>query len=149
MNKNGSGENIDMIKKTLTEKEIKILVRNPYVKAISTKAITYTEEFKQIFIEEYQKGKLPRAIFEDCGFDIEMIGMDRVRNSSSRWRKAYEKEGVLGLRDTRAGNSGKSRNRKLSSEEMLSRLEAENNLLKAENELLKKIRFAERGLKKK
>jgi transposase-like protein len=141
--------NIWMNKKLLTDKEIKILAKNPYVKEVSTKAITYTEEFKRIFVEEYEKGKLPRAIFEECGFDIEMVGMDRVRNSSTRWRRAYDKEGLLGLRDSRAGSSGRSRSRELSADEKVSRLEAENNLLKAENELLKKIRFAERGLKKK
>ncbi|WP_413466644.1 IS3 family transposase [Mesobacillus subterraneus] len=136
-----------MNKKLLTDKQIKILKTNPYVKEVSTKAITYTEEFKRLFIEEYEKGKLPRAIFEECGFDIEVVGMDRVRNSSTRWRRAYDKEGSLGLRDTRTGRSGRPRSRELSVEEKVLRLEAENNLLKAENELLKKIRFAERGAK--
>ena len=37
----------------------------------------------------------------------------------------------------------------LTFDEKFARLEAENNLLKAEIELLKKIRFAERGMKKK
>jgi transposase len=138
-----------MNKKILTDNEIKLLKKNPYVKAVSTKSITYTEDFKRRFIEEYEKGKLPRAIFEECGFDIEVVGMDRVRNSSTRWRRSYDKEGLLGLRDTRAGSSGRSPSRELSAEEKVLRLEAENNLLKAENELLKKIRFAERGLKKK
>jgi hypothetical protein len=39
--------------------------------------------------------------------------------------------------------------KELSLEEKYARLEAQLNLLKAENVLLKKIRFAERGLKKK
>jgi transposase len=146
--KTGTGEFYMRKKKFLTEKEIMILSKNPYVKAVSTKAITYTDEFKQLFIEQYEDGILPRAIFENCGFDIDMVGMDRVRNSSTRWRKAYEEEGLLGLRDNRQGNSGRAIARDLSAEETVKRLEAENNLLKAENELLKKIRFAERGLKR-
>lgn len=137
-----------MSKKFFTEKEIKILSKSPYVKTVSTKGITYSNEFKQIFIDQYEKGRFPREIFESCGFDIEIIGMDRVHNSATRWRSAYHKGGVLGLRDTRAGNSGRPRERELSAEEKFARLEAENNLLKAENELLKKIQFAERGLKK-
>jgi len=56
--------------------------------------------------------------------------------------------GVVGLNDTRAGNSGRPRERELSLQEKNARLEAQLHLLKAENELLKKIRFAERGLKK-
>lgn len=138
-----------MSKKLFSDKEISVLSKNPYVKAVSIKGITYTEEFKRIYIEEYDKGKLPRDIFESHGFDVEMIGIDRVRNSSTRWRRSYKKDGILGLRDTRTSHSGRPLERELSVEERFARLEAENNLLKAENELLKKIRFAERGLRKK
>lgn len=137
-----------MSKKLFTEKEIEKLSKNPYVKTVSRKAITYTDEFKQIFIGQFDKGKFPREIFEDCGFDIDIIGIERVHSSAKRWKAAYRKDGVLGLRDTRSGNSGRPRDRELSVEEKYAQLEAENNLLKAENELLKKIRFAERGLKK-
>jgi transposase len=138
-----------MSKKVLTEKEINLLSNNPYVKSVSPKGITYTDEFKHIFIAENDKGKLPRQIFEECGFEIDVIGIDRVRSSGKRWRAAYRENGVSGLRDIRAENSGRPCERELSLEEKYARLEAQHNLLKAENELLKKIRFAERGLKKK
>jgi hypothetical protein len=138
-----------MSKKVLTEEEINLLSNNPYVKSVSPKGITYTEEFKHIFIAENDKGKLPRQIFEECGFEIDVIGIDRVRSSGKRWRAAYRENGVSGLRDTRGVNSGRSCERELSLEEKFARLEAQHNLLKAENELLKKIRFAERGLRKK
>lgn len=137
-----------MSKKLFTEKEIGKLSRNPYVKTVSRKGITYTEEFKQVFIDQFIKGKFPREIFENCGFDIEIIGIDRVHSSANRWKKAYRKDGVLGLRDTRVENSGRHLERALSVEEQYARSEAENNLLKAEIELLKKIQFAERGLEK-
>ena len=44
-----------------------------------------------------RKGKLPREIFEEYGFDIDMIGMKRVKSSRNRWRAAYKKNGVLGF----------------------------------------------------
>ena len=69
-------------------------------------------------------------------------------SASKRWRKAYRKNGVIGLRDTRTENSGRPRERELTLEEKNARLEAQINLLKAENELLKKIRFAERGMRR-
>lgn len=137
-----------MSKKTFTEKEIKQLSINPYVKTVSTKGITYTNEFKSQFIAEKEKGKFSRQIFEEAGFDTEIIGMARIHAASKRWIAAYKKNGVMGLNDTRKGNSGRPRERELSLEEKNARLEAQINLLKAENELLKKIRFAERGLKK-
>ena len=81
-----------MSKKIFTEKEIKLLSANKYVKSVSSKGITYTDEFKHIFIAEKENGKLPREIFEECGFDIEVLGMDRVNSASKRWRKAYKNE---------------------------------------------------------
>ncbi len=74
--------------------------------------------------------------------------MTRIHAASKRWNAAFKMNGVLGLSDTRKGNSGRPRERELSLEDKNARLEAQINLLKAENELLKKIRFAERGLKK-
>jgi len=138
-----------MAKKIFTTKEIETLSTNPYVKSVSTKGITYTDEFKQIYITQSDNGKSAREIFEDCGFDIEIIGMERVRSARDRWRAAYSKNGLDGLQDTRRGNSGRPRERELTPDEKYSRLQAENNLLKAEIELLKKIRFAEREMKKK
>ena len=29
-----------------------------------------------IFITENEKGNLPRDIFEECGFDVEVLGID-------------------------------------------------------------------------
>ena len=136
-----------MSDKIFTDKEINLLSNNQHVKSVSTKGITYTDEFKRIFISENKKGKLPRQIFEECGFDIEVIGMNRVKAAGNRWRTAYRENGELGLRDTRSDSSGRPLNRELTLEEKNARLEAEINLLKAENELLKKIRFLEGRMK--
>jgi len=73
--------------------------------------------------------------------------MDRVQSASKRWRSAYRENGLEGLSDTRKGNSVRPREGDLSIEEKYARLEAQFNLLKAENELLQKIDLAERGLK--
>jgi hypothetical protein len=137
-----------MSKKLFTEKEIKLLSTNSYVKSVSSKGITYSEEFKHLFITENHKGRLPREIFTDAGFDVSILGIRRIKAASTRWRKAYEKDGVLGLKDSRIDHSGRSRKKELSVEGKNKRLEAEINLLKAENELLKKIRMVERGLNK-
>ncbi|MED1054637.1 IS3 family transposase [Bacillus mycoides] len=137
-----------MSKKVFTEKEIKLLSYNQYVKSVSSKSITYTDKFKLIFIEKKEKGKFPRQIFEECGFDVETLGMDRINAASKRWQKAYNENGTSGLRDTRFGNSKRSRERELTLEEKNARLEAQINLLKAENELFKKDSFDRKGAKK-
>jgi len=140
---------VKMSKKLFTKEEVKILSKNKYVKNISEKAITYTDEFKSIFISENKNGKFPREIFEELGFDINILGIERVRSCGKRWRAAYKKDGVCGLTDTRKLNSGRLSEKELSIEEKYERLKAQNNLLKAENELLKKIQYLERGLSNK
>jgi transposase len=138
-----------MSNKIFNEKEIVLLSKNQYVKNATAKGITYTDEFKRVFIAENENGKLPREIFTQCGFDIEILGLERVNSSAKRWRAAYKKHGVCGLQDTRIQNSGRPTEKELSLEEKYERLKAQNNLLKAENELLKKIDLMERGLVKK
>lgn len=131
----------------MTIDEQKLLKKNPYVKTVSEKGITYTDEFKSVAIKEYENGKSPREIFEVSGFDIEIVGIERASSSLKRWRKAYKENGVAGLEDARKYYSGLER--ELSFEEKFARLEAQNALLRAENELLKKLDLAERMLVKK
>lgn len=139
-----------MSKKLFTNEEVELLSKNKYIKNITVKGITYTEEFKKIFITENTNGKLPRQIFEEYGFDIAILGMHRIHSAGKRWRKSYKKDGIVGLSDTRRLNSGRPRTNNLSIEEKYARLEAKLKLLKAENELLKKLDMIERqALKKK
>ena len=86
-----------MSKKLFTEEQINILKQNKYVKKVSSKGITYTDEFKRIFIDENSKGKLPRMIFEECGFNIDIIGTQRIKSSAYRWRSAFKNGGASKL----------------------------------------------------
>jgi hypothetical protein len=135
-----------MSNRIFTQKEIDTLSQNQYVKNVTAKGITYTDEFKRIFIVENELGKFPRDIFEDHGFDINIVGIKRAKSSGNRWRNAYRKNGICGLNDTRKDHSGRPSVKELSTEEKYERLKAQNNLLKAENELLKKIHYLERRM---
>jgi transposase len=138
-----------MTKRLFTEKEQAQLKCNPHVQAVSDKAITYTDEFKRLFITENEKGKIPRTIFEEAGLDIELIGLKRIQSAGKRWRAAHRENGEEGLQDARKTNSGRPLERELSLEEKFARLEAQNRLLQAENELLKKLDLLERQMLKK
>ena len=83
--------------KIINPKEQEQLKKNPYVKSVSDKAITYTDEFKRHFITENENGKLPREIFEAAGLSEELIGLYRIKTAGKRWRAAYRKSGVEGL----------------------------------------------------
>ena len=133
-----------MSKVIFNDKQIKVLAKNPNVLRVSDKAITYSEEFKNRFIEENSKGVLPRKIFEDNGFDIEIIGLKRIEQSAARWRKKYADMGVLGLKDSRKSNSGRPLLRELTAQEEIERLKAKISLLEIENEFLKKLDEIER-----
>lgn len=134
-----------MSKKLFSEKEIKLLSKNEYVVKVSSKAITYSFEFKKKFIEEYKLGKLTRLIFEEAGFDLEILGIKRVKTAGERWRKTFKKNGELGLKDSRKKTSGRPIKRELSNHEKIKRLEAQIKYLKVENEFLKKLDKIERG----
>src|SRR5688500_14306834 len=111
-----------MPKKHFNEKELKKLSTNPYVKSVSPKSIKYTDAFKRIFIAENEKGKLPRQIFEENGFDVGVIGIVRVNRAANRWRTAYNESGILGLRDMRRDNSGRPTKKEPTLEEKNARL---------------------------
>lgn len=78
-----------MSKELFTSEEIELLSKNKYVKNVTDKAITYTDEFKILFIAERSKGKLPIHIFQDARFDIDVIGNNRIWCASKRWRNSY------------------------------------------------------------
>lgn len=85
-----------MSKKIFTSKEIDALAANPYVKSVSPKGITYTDEFKELFIAQTLEGKFPVEIFRGCGFDVEVLGERRMNSCKNRWTRAYRKDGVMG-----------------------------------------------------
>lgn len=137
-----------MSNKLFNEFEIKSLADNKYVKNVNAKSITYTDEFKRYFISENLSGKLPREIFEECGFNIDVLGMMRIKSSGSRWREMYRNGGVDRLQDTRKLNCGRPSEKELSLEEKYEKLQCKVKLLQAENELLKKLEMIERRVNK-
>ena len=97
-------------------------------------------------MDEYLAGKLPRQIFIENGFDEDVIGIKRIEQSAYRWKKAYEKNGLIGLSDSRKTASGRPLKRELSPPELIERQEARIKLLEGQVELLKKLEVTERRL---
>ncbi|EJM2458295.1 hypothetical protein NN687_001618 [Staphylococcus pseudintermedius] len=109
-----------MSKRLFTEDEIADLKSNKYVLNVSPKAITYTEECREHFVEEYENGKTPSQIFKEAGFNTKILGR---RMSNFRERVLMMKDRPEGLQDTRKENSGRPRLSEMT-------LEEENNYLK-------------------
>lgn len=136
-----------MSNKIFTDNEIKKLKLNKYVKNVTNKGITYSNEFKVIVISELDKGIHAKDIFLNNGFNIDILGMSRINSACSRWKISYNKKGTLGLEDTRTNNSGRSRNKELTTEEQLENANLKIELLQMENDLLKKVEKLERQVK--
>ena len=125
-----------------SDEQVKELEKNPYVKKVSVKSITYSEEFKELFWTDLQKGMLPRNIFKKYGFDPSMLAPRRTKNFTYRVRK--EATRVERFKDTRSTNSGRPLTRVLTIEEELERLKQKCEILQQENDFLKRVRFINR-----
>lgn len=73
-----------MSKILFSKKDIRILEKNRNILRVSENSITYSYELKIIFIDAYISGKLPKQIFEEDEFDINIIGMKRIGYASQR-----------------------------------------------------------------
>lgn len=131
-----------MSKILFTDAQVKKLSKNKWIKNITNKGITYTDEFKYKLVKECENYKrFPQDIFKECGLDPEIVGIVRIQNSAYRWRKQLNSIGKI--TDTRKGASGRHLEHELSDKEKLNRAEAKIKLLEAENELLKKNELIE------
>jgi transposase InsO family protein len=135
-----------MSKKYFNEAQREALTNHPYIAKVSEKSIIYTDEFKRLFIEQYMLGKTPREIFEASGFDVSILGMTRVEQCADRWKKAYERDGIIGLTDSRKGASGRPLQRERTPAEIIAKQEAKIKLLESQLDLLKKFDKSERRL---
>jgi len=88
-----------MSKRIFSSQEIEELKKNKYVKKVSSKSITYSNEFKKIFIIESNSILIPRVIFEKYGFNTNLMGVKRIQTAANRWKEKYKKYGFIGLSD--------------------------------------------------
>ena len=134
-----------MSKILFTDTQVKKLSKNKWIKNITNKGITYSDEFKYKLVKECENyKKFPQDVFRECGIEPEIVGIKRIESSAHRWRKQLNSTGEIS--DTRTTKSGNTLKRELSDKEKLERAEAKIKLLEAENELLKKNELIEMGI---
>ena len=133
-----------MGKHYFTPEQVEQLRQNKYVKNVSEKAITYTEEFKEIFLLEYNTGKLPSQILIEMGFIPKILGAKRVDNIVQSTKKQSVRP--EGFKDTRTDNPnmGRPSTKDLTTEEIIAKQKAEIELLKAKVEFLSDLKRLER-----
>lgn len=121
-----------------TDEQVEELRKNPNVKKVSNKAITYEESFKELFLNDYQNGITPSLIFAKYGFNPKVLGRKRIDNFVQNMKRQNNRP--EGFEDTRKGNSGRPIERELTDKEIIEKLKHKNKILQQENDFLKRIR---------
>lgn len=139
-----------MTKVKFTKEQIKELSKNKNIAKCSDKSITYNNDFMIKAVKQYYDEYLvPKEIFIQAGFNLEMIGKDTPGHCLDRWKKKYQNKGDIAFnQENRGKGKGGGRPRKYkneSNEDKIKRLEATVIYLKAENDFLAKLRAKNLG----
>lgn len=131
-------------KRKFTPEEIKNLEANPYTLRVTEDRISYTLAFKEEFWKLSLQGYTGTAAFRKLGYNTEVIGFERIHNTTKRIRR--DAQSIGGLHE---GNSGgvyinRSRKSKTDSaesqaEEATKRMQKEIVCLQQQMAFLKKV----------
>jgi len=131
-----------MSRHVFTDEQIKELNNNPYVISVTSKYINYSEKFKELFLEDYSNGMSPIDIFKKYGFDPDTLGEQRRHNFIKRIKRQSQR--LDGFKDMRKVNSGRPRTKDVTPEERIQQLNHKIDILKQENDFLKRVRSINR-----
>lgn len=138
---NQSNHPTTMSKRILTQEQINELLANPNVLRCSEKSITYHPDFKVKATMQYQDGLSARTIFQQAGFNLNVIGRKNPKDQLKTWRAVVRQKGIDGLRKETRGGPGRRRGiKQLDDQEKMKYLETQVAYLKAENAFLAKLR---------
>ena len=126
-----------MSRKTFTNEEQELLRSNQYTYSVTPHTISFTKAFKEIFYEEYLRGKLPSQILEKYGYPPKILGRRRILGISHNIRKQYESP--EGLHEGALLKKKNLNEKATTSEEAIKDLQREVEYLRQEMEFLKKI----------
>lgn len=138
-----------MSRKRFSAEDRARLMKNGNVLKVGEAFLTYCPAFKVEAVRQYLAGKTPQRIFQDAGFDLDLIGRKTPKRQLLAWRTVFEQRGEAGLMIDRRGRhstGGRRSDRELTVDERLRRAEARVRYLEKENELLKKFDAIERSV---
>lgn len=120
-----------------TDEQVKELEKNPYVKKVSNKAITYTEDFRKEFYLRYSNSQSPSKILCELGFDTRVLGKSRITAITKRVKRQSKRTEMFS--DQRRNNTGRPRTKEMTKDEEIAYLKHRIEYQKQEIEALKKI----------
>lgn len=129
-------------RKDISPEEIEFLQRNEYVSKVSSKSISFTEEFKRYYYEEHAKGRTARSIFIECGIDPAILG--EARFMGIKYSINCQAKKTNGFTDYSKTRSFQRASQKAETTELrIKQLEHELAYTRQEVEFLKKLRMAD------
>ncbi len=143
-----------MGKGRFSPEEKKLLLSNPNVIKVTDQTVSYTDEFREFFLKQYDAGMKPTQIFLQAGFEPSVLGRKRIERTSARWRKERE-NGVAERRREHIAEREYLNNIKQTYEDLIKaqktieKLNHKLDVLQAEVDLLKKAGNLGRGRCKK
>lgn len=126
-----------MSKKLFSDEEINTLLKNPFTLRVTHNILSFTKEFKELFLSEYNAGRSSRQILIEHGYDPEMLGKERIWGITHNIRKQYKQYGEVYERVPYSKSHANTK--PLSDKDELKKLRHEVDYMKQEIEFLKKI----------
>ena len=131
-------------KRKFTPEEIKNLKANPYTLRVTEDRISYTLAFKEEFWKLSLQGYTGTAAFRKLGYNTEVIGFERIHNTTKRIRR--DAQSIGGLHEGNSGGVYITRSRKIKTdsaesqaEEATKRMQKEIVCLQQQMAFLKKV----------
>ncbi len=126
--------------KKFTGEEMDALRSNPYTYKVTQCQLSFTIEFKELFLKHYNEGMTPRDILLSLGYDPDMLGDNRVNGIRMHIKKEFEKQGSFHIgRKPRGTASGDNTSAPADPADEVRQLRNEVEYLRQEVEFLKKI----------
>ncbi|MEG2697274.1 MAG: hypothetical protein RR952_06865 [Cetobacterium sp.] len=73
--------------KKLTKEQIERLKKSEHVASVNENQVVFTDEFKQLALQEWKSGVGPKQIFDKYDIGYAILGKCRVKNNLDRWKK--------------------------------------------------------------
>ena len=136
--------------KRFTSEEVEQLASNPFTYRVSACQISYTLEFKNLFLARYEAGESVREIFQSLGYDIEILGESRIYCFAHQLVKRAEegqlmREGPPARREKKPANINYNT---MPSQQSIAAMQREIAYLRQQLEFVKKITELDNGEKR-
>ena len=127
-----------------TKAEMEELKKNKYVEEVKKDKITFSKEFKILFIKEFNNGKGNLQIFSENGLNPLLVGKRRIKACTRNWKKQAKNDPTFSRQGYHPIKKETNEEKKKRSQD-IKYLQKRVNQLEMENEFLKKVQTLRKG----